>query len=340
MAELTVWNKMTGIKAIRLAETNELSLDDWLDIRKTGIGGTDISAIAGLNPWRSVIDVYLDKTGRLPKQPENDKMKWGKILEEPVASEYKSKKAVKISNVKAVLQDIDKPHYLANIDRLILKDKALLDKENPTHHYLSENGNGVLEVKTTGWGSSWENDEIPEMYYCQVQWYMHVCKLKWAQFAVLVQGSDFIVSDIVEYNSQVGKNLGIIADRFWENNVLADKPPDVDNSGRCYESLKLLYPNVNATEITFPSDFDNLLKQRMELNENIKLAKKQKTIIDSKVLSYMQNNKYGYTDNFKVTRVFKNGARFDTKAFKDAEPDLYRDFLKNTEITYPLFKKI
>ena len=33
------------------------SRDEWLEIRKKGIGGSDAAAIAGLSPWRSQLEV-------------------------------------------------------------------------------------------------------------------------------------------------------------------------------------------------------------------------------------------------------------------------------------------
>ena len=37
---------------------------EWLELRKTGIGGTDAGAVCGLNPYSSPIKVFYDKTSR------------------------------------------------------------------------------------------------------------------------------------------------------------------------------------------------------------------------------------------------------------------------------------
>ena len=44
-------------KAVVLASTASMSREDWLAHRLDGIGGSDIGAILGLNPWRSALDV-------------------------------------------------------------------------------------------------------------------------------------------------------------------------------------------------------------------------------------------------------------------------------------------
>ena len=63
-----------------------LERKDWLDVRKTGIGGSDVAAVLGISPWKSPLDVFLDKTGKSAPEPENDAMYWGTRLETLVAN--------------------------------------------------------------------------------------------------------------------------------------------------------------------------------------------------------------------------------------------------------------
>ena len=51
-----------------LAKTNGMERKEWLEWRRMGIGGSDASVIAGVNPFRSIFDLWLDKTGQ--KEPE------------------------------------------------------------------------------------------------------------------------------------------------------------------------------------------------------------------------------------------------------------------------------
>ena len=46
-----------------LVKTADLSRADWLRYRTMGIGGSDVSVIAGINPYRSVYQLWLEKTG-------------------------------------------------------------------------------------------------------------------------------------------------------------------------------------------------------------------------------------------------------------------------------------
>lgn len=44
-----------------LVETADLSEEEWLDYRRRGIGGSDVSAIFGTSPFRTARDLYYDK---------------------------------------------------------------------------------------------------------------------------------------------------------------------------------------------------------------------------------------------------------------------------------------
>ena len=72
--------------ALRLVGTKDMPRDDWLTVRKQGIGSSDAAAAVGLNPYKSQLELWLEKTGRdagLPKADPHDEespMYWGNIL--------------------------------------------------------------------------------------------------------------------------------------------------------------------------------------------------------------------------------------------------------------------
>ena len=39
----------------------EVSHENWLRLRKTGIGGSDAGAVCGLNPYSSAMKIFQDK---------------------------------------------------------------------------------------------------------------------------------------------------------------------------------------------------------------------------------------------------------------------------------------
>jgi predicted phage-related endonuclease len=57
---------------------------EWLRERKNYLGGTDLAAICGLNPYRTALDVYLDKTSEDIAYETNSAMHWGTLLEDVI----------------------------------------------------------------------------------------------------------------------------------------------------------------------------------------------------------------------------------------------------------------
>ncbi|MDI9475820.1 MAG: YqaJ viral recombinase family protein, partial [Bacillota bacterium] len=59
------------MNAIKLVDTRTITHEEWLNWRKKGIGGSDVSALLGLNPWRSPLALYYDKVGENEDEEES-----------------------------------------------------------------------------------------------------------------------------------------------------------------------------------------------------------------------------------------------------------------------------
>ncbi len=64
--------------------------------RATGIGGSDAAAVCGLNPYKSPVDVYLEKVGAAAPVDETERMFWGNKLEDVVADVYSDRTGRKV----------------------------------------------------------------------------------------------------------------------------------------------------------------------------------------------------------------------------------------------------
>ncbi|MFU1875596.1 YqaJ viral recombinase family protein, partial [Enterococcus faecium] len=69
-----------------------MSHQEWLVDRKRGIGGSDVSTILGLNKYKSVYQLWLEKTGQiLPIETDSEPAYWGTVLEDIVAKEFQER---------------------------------------------------------------------------------------------------------------------------------------------------------------------------------------------------------------------------------------------------------
>lgn len=248
--------------ALRLIKTNNLSRDDWLSVRKTGIGSSDAAAAVGLNPYKSQLELWLEKTGRDEnlKQPDFDDdsspMFWGTKLEEFVAAHYAKKTGLKIRRINAVLQHSEYPWMLANLDREVLGSSEVQ----------------VLECKTAGMnGAKLWRDGVPEYVQLQVMHQLAVTNKQAADVAVLVCGNEFRTYRIERDETMIA-SLIELERQFW-NYVTSDTPPPADGSDSAATALQALYPQDTGNtldlseDVTMSSVFADLVSVRNVLSE-------------------------------------------------------------------------
>jgi|GEM_PF-6340970 len=125
-----------------LIKTKNLDKNTWFKVKKLGISGTDIACIVRANKYKSPMAVYLDKITEEVMTEENEKMYFGKVLEDVVAKEFaKRNPHLKVSKVNAVLKHKEYDFAIANIDRLIRNEndtvriKNLIVHSNIVHSY-------------------------------------------------------------------------------------------------------------------------------------------------------------------------------------------------------------
>lgn len=67
--------KMNKVIKHKLPATHE----EWLDNRLKGIGGSDAGSVLGLNKYKSAYALWCEKTGRIHKNIDNERMRFGRI---------------------------------------------------------------------------------------------------------------------------------------------------------------------------------------------------------------------------------------------------------------------
>ena len=232
-----------GRGVLRLVSTKDLSRDEWLDVRKRGIGSSDSSAAIGLNPYKSQLELWLEKTNRdqhLAKpNPDDDTAPvfWGVVLEPVVASQYQRRSGNKVRKVNAVLQHPEIPWMLANIDREVVGSTDVQ----------------ILECKTAGInGAKLWRDGVPKYVEVQVMHQLAVTGKQAADVAVLLGGQQLEVYRI-ERDEILIKHLIELERQFWHY-VETDTPPPADGSNSAERALRLLYPEDDGEVLDFTED--------------------------------------------------------------------------------------
>ena len=228
--------------ALRLVGSKQLPREDWLAVRKQGIGSSDAAAAIGLNPYKSQLELWMEKTGRdepLPKldpQDEESPAYWGNVLEPIVAWHYSKRSGNRVRRINAVLQHPDPklPWMLANIDREVIGADDVQ----------------ILECKTAGInGARLWKEGVPEYVQLQVMHQLAVTGKQAADVAVLLGGQHLEIHRIERDESLIARLIDL-EQLFWDY-VVSDTPPPADGTDSAEAALRCLYPEDNGQTLDF-----------------------------------------------------------------------------------------
>ncbi|ENV36443.1 YqaJ viral recombinase family protein [bacterium SPL81] len=251
--------------AKRLANTKQLNYQQWLEIRKQGIGSSDAATACGLNPYMSMLELWMIKTGRMQQNIEDESagyapLYWGKQLEPLVAEYYSMHTNNKVRRVNAVLQhpDEDKHFMLANLDYSVVGSDEVQ----------------VLECKSVGeYGAKLWRDGVPLYVLCQVQHQLAVTGKQAAHICALICGHETKIYKVTR-NETVIQHIINAERHFWQC-VESGIPPSVDASDSAAKALQQLYPEQIPLTVEDLSQneqanylFNQLLEERHRLEQH------------------------------------------------------------------------
>lgn len=296
-------------------EKTNLKKLQWLQDRKTGIGGSEVAAIMGYSPWKTAYQVWLEKTGRVEFAVDNDKVQAGELMEDVIAMLYERKTGDKLRSYKTMLRHKKHPYITGSLDRII-KDRG------------DGKGQGILECKnTTEWNFKSWNGTIPDYYYLQVQHYLLVTGYKWGVLAVLVDGWDLKIFPI-EADKLLHDSIVFACQDFWEKNVLADVAPEVKNN----EDLKYKYTADPGTEKQADETIMDMVASLKSIKKAIDELKARQEETEVRIKDYIgeaETLKQG--DSTLATWKMSLVNRVDTARLKKEKPDIYNQFVKTSE---------
>ncbi len=251
--------------------------EQLLQRRKGGIGGTDISAIVGQNPWRNAMDVWLAKTGREEQRDQSEAMWWGSYLEAGIARKYAERTGHALLMADRIAQNwtasparawngvtiIEHPQYpflIASPDALVLH----IDR-------------GV-DFKLSSWkGREWGKegtDQVPNHYAIQCAWYMALTGASSWDLAVLFSGTRLEIFTIWR-DPELERVLIESGIEFWQNHVVPQVPPPTDGSLTWAKYLAKLYGKGNERIIPSTPEAARIAALLGEAEARLQHAKNQ-----------------------------------------------------------------
>lgn len=296
----------------KLVSTLNLDKKSWLRYRKRGIGGSDAGAVCGLNPYRTAIQVYYDKTSDEIEEIDNEAMRQGREFEDYVAGRFCEASGKKVRRANAMYYDEKNPFMLADVDRMVVGENAGLECKTASP-YMAE---------------KWEDGKIPLSYQIQCHHYMSVCNTDAWYIAVLIYGKEFKYYRI-ERDEQVIADLIRIEKEFWREHVMKRVMPDPDGSKTADAAIAERFKI--SRDLTIPlSGFDARLKRREELLSVMGHMEAEKRQIDQELKLYLGDAEMAENEHYRVSWKNVSRSSLDERRLKEEQPEVYEKYRRVT----------
>jgi putative phage-type endonuclease len=201
----------------------------WLARRARGIGGSDIGAICGLDPFRTPFDVWREKRAALDGEPIEDAAgeaaEWGLAIEPLIVQAFEARTGFAAAEYAGVLPAPGPwgSWHLASPDRVTR------GASTPRGEW-----DGVLEAKLRSRGDRWgpsDTDRVPPETRAQVAWYQAALGAQTGAVAALIGGTDLRVYWL-DRDPALEDVLRRAGAAFWALVESGERPPLVARDNR------------------------------------------------------------------------------------------------------------
>lgn len=323
--ESTLPSASQSTTAKRLINTKDLSREEWLAVRKQGIGSSDAAAACGIHPYLSMLELWMIKTGRMSSDIDESlegysPLYWGNTLEPMVAKYYQKHTGNKVRRVNAILQhpNPDKHFMLANLDYAITGSEEVQ----------------ILECKTAGeHGAKLWKHGVPLYVTCQVQHQLAVTGKTAAHICVLLCGHEAKIYE-VERDERLIESI-MEHERLLRQYVETDTPPTPDHSESAARALKQLYPTPEPSSKVDLRDDDGankLFEQLLSYRDYMQELEQRHDQVKHQLQSLIQDNEVAIFEKGAISwKRSKDSVSLDSKAVTKAHPELMDKFSKTRQ---------
>lgn len=208
---------------------------EWFALRKEGITATDVSVIAGLNPYKTPYQLWAEKLGKYEPEPVGAAAIRGILLENTVAEFYEMETGRELRRSNGIVRLKELPWVMASLDRTIVGE------------------DGLVEIKTST-SPRWSLYPVPPEVEAQVQWQMFVTGAPWCDVAALLGGLVFRIERVVadtEYQASLYRKAV-----EFRNALATQTPPTLQ--GQDSDALAAVVPQASEEYAIAESGIDRV----------------------------------------------------------------------------------
>ncbi|MFE4329706.1 YqaJ viral recombinase family protein [Streptomyces sp. NPDC056831] len=291
--------------------------DQWHAVRRSGIGGSDVAAILGLDKYRGQRHVFEAKHGR-DIEGDNEAMEFGRELEDVIARSFSRRAGVPIITPPGTLVHNEHAWMLANVDRYALDANtglvvAPVECKNRSEYQADD----------------WE-DGVPDSPAIQAHWYMAVGGWDYAWVAALI-GGNRLRYYLLERDEELIGYLRETCGAWYQKHVVEGFPPPADG-------LEVTKDLLGRLWTAKPEDIVDVDRARaIELRADRARLRAEIKALDS-ALTKVENEMRLVNEAAEVAKVgnavawsWKQNGSFSAKRFREAHPELAAELTRVVE---------
>lgn len=276
--------------------------------RSRFLGGSDCAAVTGISPWKTLYEVWLEKTGQSEPMQDNRYTYWGRMLEPVVRQAYEESTGRKVEVPPTIL--------------------------HPQYSFIGGNLDGtaagrVVEIKTASTDKDWGEegtDNIPAYYLTQCQHYMMLTGLPVTDVPVLIGGNDFRIYH-VEADKELQEMLLDAEVDFWQRYVAPRITPPLTE----LRDIVRAYPKSLRNALNATADVMLAGQRFKQLKAQINNLEAEKALEEAIIKGFMRENDTVIDDSGKAIITWKSpkdAAKFNEAQFAKDNPELYKQYTR------------
>lgn len=254
------------------------------ELRRLGIGASEIAAVCGVHPHMKAIDVYCRKAQDAPDDFDgNDATEWGHVIEPMLAQWYTRTTGIELVQGKTV-RSTEHPIVVATPD------------------YIYADGSCLVQCKNVGLHVAWHWSavEVAEYVALQEAWEMLATGIHQAKVVACIGGLAPAIYD-VEWNEDRAMVMLELAERFWREHVEPRIPPPPDGSDAYREFLARRFPSDSGPTLRATDEVIELAEQYDAARAAVGLYEDRKSEVGNKLRALCGDSAGFWWNDGKVT---------------------------------------
>lgn len=221
------------------------SEEQWHSLRAKNVGGSEVGALFGVSPFITAYSLWHEKAGKVPPEfvKENERMRWGKLLEPLIGQEMGRKLNWKITPAR---------HYITH--DTVAGMGCSLDFDVVDHEW----GPGIVETKVvfdySDYMRDWSDDRAPPSYELQMQHQLACTGYSWGAIVLFCAQTGTLQPALIRRPNE--KATAAILEKvveFWDT-IRAGTPPSATGTDREAAIVRELYPAREPKKVVTIAD--------------------------------------------------------------------------------------